>query len=67
MTWILKYLFAVATGTLSTQAGPLIEMIPMEKLPLLMIIYGLGFVLYMVMSLFDVQTCLGKGRTTRIK
>ena len=44
MTWLLRYLYAVFTGSLSAELEQLAAMIPMDKLPHLMIIYGSGFV-----------------------
>lgn len=44
MTWLLKYFSAIFTGTLGAEFEYLNQMIPMDKLPHLMAIYGLGFV-----------------------
>ncbi len=44
MTWLLKYMYAAITGNLFEEMPKLAEIIPMDKLPHLMIIYGLGFV-----------------------
>jgi hypothetical protein len=44
MTWLLRYLFALASSGLGSVMEQLNQMIPMEKMPHLMIIYGMGFV-----------------------
>lgn len=62
MTWLLKYMFAVITGNLNLVLDQLTAMIPMEKLPHLMIIYGLGFVLIWLCLYFMYRYALSKSK-----
>jgi len=44
MKWIFKYFGSVFQGTFREDFGELNAMIPMEKVPLLMVIYSIGFI-----------------------
>jgi len=61
MTWLVKYLFAVITGNLTNVLDQLSAMIPMVKLPHLMIIYGLGFILIWLCLYLMYRYVLSKG------
>ncbi len=44
MTWLIRYFYALISGSIIEVSEELIQMIPMQKMPHLMIIYGLGFI-----------------------
>ena len=44
MTWLMQFFAALITGNLFQESDHLSQMIPMDKMPYLMVLYGVGFI-----------------------
>ncbi|MDH3708612.1 MAG: hypothetical protein OER04_01925 [Cyclobacteriaceae bacterium] len=66
MSWLIKYFTSAFSGNFQNEVKEFADIIPFQKIPVLMIIYSVGFVCILLVMYFLYRHALGKKETLEL-